>query len=162
MLKGANYKSWFPLVSRVIRPLADIPWCQVASLLQSCRGHLRKRKATLSHTHTHTHTNNTDKMKSVLSTDLEYGAYKIIGGLPRWYNGQESTCQCRRSKRCEFSPWVQRIPWRRKWQPSQVFLPGESHGERSLVGYRPWGRKDSYMTEHAPKQDYGNIFTVKS
>ena len=38
-----------------------------------------------------------------------------------------------------------RIPWRRKWQPTPVFLPGESHGQRSLVGYSPWGRKESDM-----------------
>ena len=39
------------------------------------------------------------------------------------------------------------IPWRRKWQPTPVFLPGESHGQRSLVGYSPWGRKESETTE---------------
>ena len=39
------------------------------------------------------------------------------------------------------------IPWRRKWQPTPVFLPGESHGGRSLVGYSPWGRKESDVTE---------------
>ena len=38
-------------------------------------------------------------------------------------------------------------PWRRKWQPTPVFLPGESHGQRSLVGYSPWDRKESDMTE---------------
>ena len=52
--------------------------------------------------------------------------------------------QCRRSG---FSPWVRKIPWRRKWQPNPVFLPGESHGWRSLVGYSPWGRKHSEKTE---------------
>ena len=41
-----------------------------------------------------------------------------------------------------FDPWVRKIPWRRKWQPSPVLLPGESLGWRSLVGYSPWGRKD--------------------
>jgi len=40
-------------------------------------------------------------------------------------------------KRLEFSPWIRKISWRRKWQPIPVFLPGESHGQRSLVGYRP-------------------------
>ena len=40
-----------------------------------------------------------------------------------------------------FYPWVGKIPWRRKWQPILVFLPGKSHGQRSLGGYRPWGRK---------------------
>ena len=44
-------------------------------------------------------------------------------------------------------PWVRKIPWRRKWQPTPVFLPGKSHGQRSLVGYSPWGRKESDMTE---------------
>jgi len=46
--------------------------------------------------------------------------------------------QCRRPR---FDPWVRKIPWRRKWQPTPVFLPGESHGQRSLVGYSPRGHK---------------------
>ena len=41
----------------------------------------------------------------------------------------------------EFDSWVGRIPWRKKWQPTPVFLHGKSHGQRSLVGYCPWGRK---------------------
>ena len=44
-------------------------------------------------------------------------------------------------------PWVGKIPWRRKWQPTQVLLPGKSHGQRSLVGYSLWGCKESDMTE---------------
>ena len=44
-------------------------------------------------------------------------------------------------------PWVGKIPWRREWQPTPVFLPGESHGQRSLVGYSPWGCKESDTTE---------------
>ena len=48
-------------------------------------------------------------------------------GLPRWSSGKESTCQCRRPKRNRFNPWVGKIPWRRKWQPTPVFLPGKSH-----------------------------------
>ena len=51
-------------------------------------------------------------------------------GLPRWLRGKESAGQCRRLG-CD--PWV----GKRKWQPSPVFLPGESHGQRSLVGYTP-------------------------
>ena len=43
--------------------------------------------------------------------------------------------------------WVGKIPRRRKWQPTPVFLPGESHGQRSLVGYHPWGLKESDMAE---------------
>ena len=49
-------------------------------------------------------------------------------------------------KRCGFDPWVGKIPWRRKWQPTAVFLPGESHGQGSLVGYSPWDHKESDTT----------------
>ena len=63
------------------------------------------------------------------------------------HTGKESAFQCRGHKRCGFSPWVSIIPWRRKWQPHPVFLPGEFHGQRSLVGYSPWGRKESDSTE---------------
>ena len=49
--------------------------------------------------------------------------------------------------RCRFDPWVRKIPWRRPWQPTQVFLPGESNGQRSLASYSPWGLKESDMTE---------------
>ena len=49
--------------------------------------------------------------------------------LPWWLSGKESACQCR------FNPWVGKIPWRRKWQPTLVVLTGESQGQRSLVGY---------------------------
>ena len=44
-------------------------------------------------------------------------------------------------------PWIGENPWRRAWQPTPVFLNGESHGQRSLVGYSPWGHKESNMTE---------------
>ena len=46
-----------------------------------------------------------------------------------------------------FDPWVWKIPWRRAWQPTPVFFPRESLGQRSLVGYSPWGRKESDTTE---------------
>ena len=67
--------------------------------------------------------------------------------LPRWLTGKESACQCRRHRRQRFSPWVRKIPWRRKWQPTPVFLPGKSHGQRSLVGHGPQGHKESDTTE---------------
>ena len=63
---------------------------------------------------------------------------------PRWLSDKESTCQCRRLR---FDPWVGKIPWRRKWQPTSVFLPGKSHGERNLVGYSPWAHKKSDTIE---------------
>ena len=46
-----------------------------------------------------------------------------------------------------FNPWVGKIPWRGKWQPTPVLLPGKFHGQRSLVGYSPWGRRESDTTE---------------
>ena len=49
--------------------------------------------------------------------------------------------ECRRHRRLQFDPWVRKIPWRRKWQPTPVFLPGKSHGEKHLAGYSPWGHK---------------------
>ena len=47
-----------------------------------------------------------------------------------------------------FDPWVGTTPWRRKWQPTPVFLPGKSHGQRSLASCRPWGPKELDATEH--------------
>ena len=67
-----------------------------------------------------------------------------IDRLLWWLSGKEFTCQCRR---CSFDPWVRKIPWRRKWQPIPVFLLGKSHGQRSLVGYSPWGCKEIDRTE---------------
>ena len=50
-------------------------------------------------------------------------------------SGKEPTCQVKRHKRHRFDPWVGKIPWRRAWQPTPVFLPEKSHGQRSLVGF---------------------------
>ena len=55
-----------------------------------------------------------------------------------WLSGEESACQCRR---CGLDRWVGKIPWRRKWQPTPVFLPGGSLGQRSLEGHSPQGCK---------------------
>ena len=54
-------------------------------------------------------------------------------------SGREHTCQCRRRKTHRFDPQVGKIPWRRAWQLTPVFLPGKSHGQRSLAGCSPWG-----------------------
>ena len=72
----------------------------------------------------------------------------VTQGFPGGDSGKEATCQQRRSKRLGFDPWVGKIPWRRKWQSTPVFLPGESHGQKSLVGCSPWGGKELDMTEH--------------
>ena len=67
----------------------------------------------------------------------------VVGGI----RGEESACQRRKRKRCGFNLWVRKIPWRRAWQPTPVFLPGESHEQRSLADYSPWGRKELDTTE---------------
>ena len=76
----------------------------------------------------------------------------LLRGIPRWYSGKESTCQHRKHR---FNPWVGKILWRRKWQPAPVFLPGESHRQRSLVGYSPWGHervRHNLATKHNKKR----------
>ena len=75
------------------------------------------------HTHTHTHTH--------------IYIYIVYMGFPGGTSGKEFTHQCRRHKRHRFDPWVGKMRWRRAWQPAPVFLPGESHGQRSLVVYSP-------------------------
>ena len=56
-------------------------------------------------------------------------------GVPGHASGKESVGQCRRRKRHGFDPWVRKIPWYRKWQPTIVFSPGKFHGQRRLAGY---------------------------
>ena len=58
--------------------------------------------------------------------------------ISKWLGGKESACQCRRYG---LDLWISKIPWRRKWQPTPVFLPGKSHGQRSLAGYSLRGQK---------------------
>ena len=75
---------------------------------------------------------------AIVFSNIDY--YIILIGLPRWLSGKESACQCRSHRRCGFYPSVVKIPWRRKWQPTPIFLPEESHGHRSLVGYGTCGQ----------------------
>ena len=58
--------------------------------------------------------------------------------VPWWLSDYEPPCQCRRLR---FNPWVGKNPWRRKWQPTPIFLPGKSSGQRSPAGYSLWGHK---------------------
>ena len=67
--------------------------------------------------------------------------------------GKEPACQCRRLR---FHPWVRKIPWRRKWQPIPVFLPGKSHGQRS---YSPWGAKEWEHNWVYSMYPYSPLFT---
>ena len=66
---------------------------------------------------------------------------RFSGGSDIW---QRICLQCRRPG---FKPWVRKMPWRREWQPTPVFLPRESHEQMSLSGYSPWGHKESHMTK---------------
>ena len=73
-----------------------------------------------------------------------YKVTSAVLGLP-WWLRQGSVCmQCGSPG---FYPWVGKIPWRRKWHPTPVLLPEKFHGWRNLVGYSPWGHKESDMTE---------------
>ena len=101
--------------------------------------------------HTHTHTIHiyiypfSDSLHYKLLQDFEYSlagpcCLSIYGSVyllcfPGGTNGKESTCQCRRHKKHRLDPWVGKIPWRRIQQPTPVFLPGKSHGQRNLAGY---------------------------
>ena len=74
------------------------------------------------------------------ATELNWTEAKFE--LPWWRSGKESACQCRRHKRHGFDSWVRKIPWSMKWQLIPIFLPGKSHGQRSLSGYSPRGHKE--------------------
>ena len=66
--------------------------------------------------------------------------------------------QCRSPR---FNPWVEKIPLRREWLPTPVFLPGESHGQRNLVGYSPSGRKELDITERPTLPLFLSLFSVQ-
>ena len=74
-------------------------------------------------------------------------SFIFINRLPRWLSGKELVYQFRRCKRLVFDPCVGKIPWRRAWQPSPVFLSAESRGQRNLLSYSPYSRKESDVTE---------------
>ena len=81
-------------------------------------------------------------------------------GLPGWHSGEESACQCRRHQRYQFNPWVKKIPWSRRWQPTPVYLPGKFHRQRSLAGHSPWGHKESDMTGWAHARAHTHTFLL--
>ena len=65
-------------------------------------------------------------------------------GLPWCLSGEQFAYECRGRR---FFPWDRKILWKKKWQPTPVFLPGKPHGQRSLVGYSPCGHKESEKTQ---------------
>ena len=94
---------------------------------------------------------------------------RVLRFTPYWYTSDirvsslvAQTVKSLQRGRPGFSPWVGKILWRRKWQPTPVFLPGKSHGQRSLAGCSPWGHKESDRTErltHTHKQKSRNLGT---
>ena len=84
-----------------------------------------------------------DKPQYTVALRIHLDGLQMEGGFPGGSGGKESAYPCRGR---EFVPWVRKIPWRRKWQPSPVLLPGESRGQRSLAGYSPWDHKESDTT----------------
>ena len=97
---------------------------------------------------------------NVLEVLWKYCINKRWIHIQRWLSHKESTYQCRRHKRLRFDLWVEKIPWRRKWQPTPLFLPGKSHVQRSLVGYSLWGHKKWEKTEQLNNNE--NHLTVSS
>ena len=83
---------------------------------------------------------------SKIHENIKKKPLEAVGGS----DGQESACNAG-DGRPGFDPWVGKIPWRRTWQPTPVFLPEESHGWRSLEGYSPWVTKSQidWATKHS-------------
>ena len=71
----------------------------------------------------------------------------LIMGFPGGTSGKEPACHCRRHKKHGFDPWVGKLPWRKARQPTPVFLPRESHEQKSLVGYSPQGSTETDPAE---------------
>ena len=79
--------------------------------------------------------------------DLRIQLSFVNADIKDFLGGSDGKSICLHRGRPRFYPWVGKIPWRRNWQPAPVLLPGKSHGWRSLVGYSPWGCKESDTTE---------------
>ena len=93
------------------------------------------------------HTPSDDSGISCVSIFAARGEDWFKGGLPRGASGKEPAYKCRSHKRRRFHRWVGKIPWRRAWQPTPLFLLRESSGQRNLTGYSPWGGKESDTTK---------------
>ena len=101
--------------------------------------------------------NKEERKERVFSLRWVRGKRSSIGFV-WWLSSKGSSCQCRRHRRYEFDPWIRKTPWRRKWHATPVFLPEESHGQRSLVGYSPWGHQESDTTEYSTTDTCAHIW----
>ena len=124
-LETGRYKNWARKISSWEyltlwrRVLPVLSWVQSASFLLSTLNSYKRC------------------WRPAAAAALDLIFVEVDNGLPGGASGKEPACQCRRLKRLGFSPWVGKIPWRRARQLTPVFLPGESHGQRSLGGYSP-------------------------
>ena len=94
------------------------------------------------------------KIDSHLSPNQQLFFFFFFNLMAQWW---KSCMQYKRRGRCEFNPWIWKVPWRRKWQPTPVFLSGISHGQKSLVDYSPCAPKESVMAEHTHTHTHRRI-----
>ena len=86
----------------------------------------------------------------------------FLVGFPRWHSGKESACHCRICRRHRFDFWVGNILWRRKWQPTPVFLSEKVYEQKSLADYSPWSHKEWDMTEQLNTHFFQRILLPRS
>ena len=84
-----------------------------------------------------------------------WNVHHVYVGFPWWFSGKRIWLP---NRRCGFDPWVGKIPWRMKWQPTPEFLPGKSHGQRSLAGYSPWDHKRVRHNWATKQQQYVCVY----
>ena len=124
---------WFPLLQSpkgsTSQALAFLCWQKGAIYSARCAGDEWRERAKL---------HGCGRLGKILRKQWFLRGSAMVYGLPRWLSCKGSACQCTKRK---LDPWVAKIPWRRKWQPTPVSLPGKLHGQSSLAGYSPWGCK---------------------
>ena len=102
-----------------------------------------------------------NEYSGLISFRMDWLDLLVVGLVGSGTSGKESSCQCRGHKRHGLNPWVGEILWRRKWQPTPVFLPGKFHGWRSLAGHSPWSRKELKTTERACTHTHTHTISLR-
>ena len=131
--------------ARILEQVA-ISYSRIALLKMSSKYSIKKKYSIKSHWESQ-YPFPSSMGKEELPSPTFLSMLTFFQGFPTGTSGKEPTCQCRRHKRFEFDPWILKISWRRAWQLTPVFLPGDSHRQRSLVGYSPWCHKESDTIE---------------
>ena len=140
-----------PELTRDHTPPSIVPWCRVELVSQNCIPESLCWAPWIQSEHDRRVPPGTGTQTGrQFGVGRQRGLVKMSGvepgsaedrGFPGGVSGQESACQCRRRESCGFDPWVGKIPRRRQWQPTLVFLPGKFHGQTSLAGCNPWGHR---------------------